>query len=97
MLQSEQADDDLIDTVDEEEYKKIVKARLERDDFIEDDDGSGYVDDGREVWHDDDRDEGMDSEDEEDRRKRRGTSSRSRDLDESSSCSSRPLFTRPPG
>lgn len=55
--------------MDEETYKKLVKSRLDRDDFIEDDDGSGYVDDGREVWHD--RDE-AESEDEGERRQRRG-------------------------
>ena len=30
----------------EENYRAIVKKRLNEDDFIEDDDGSGYIDNG---------------------------------------------------
>lgn len=40
----------LYDEVDEEGYKKLVRGRLEEDDFIVDDNGEGYVDDGREEW-----------------------------------------------
>ncbi|KAL7410542.1 hypothetical protein BDY24DRAFT_399400 [Mrakia frigida] len=72
--QGEAEDQDLYDTVDEEEYKDLVKNRLQRDDFIEDDDGSGYVDDGREeTWggQRDEDDEEDDEEDPEERRKRR--------------------------
>jgi DNA polymerase alpha subunit A len=36
------------DTVDEEGYKKVVRSRLDRDDFVVDDNGEGYADDGRE-------------------------------------------------
>lgn len=36
----------IYDKVTEEEYRMVVKQRLEEDDFIEDDDGSGYVDNG---------------------------------------------------
>lgn len=38
----------IFDKVTEDEYRAIVKGRLEEDDFIEDDDGSGYVDNGLE-------------------------------------------------
>lgn len=41
---------DLYDEVDEEAYKKIVRRRLDEDDFVVDDNGTGYADDGREEW-----------------------------------------------
>ncbi|CDZ97565.1 dna polymerase alpha catalytic subunit [Phaffia rhodozyma] len=58
----------LYDEVDVEEYDQIVRDRLNENDFIEDDDGSGYIDDGREVWGRSDDDEEAD---EEDRRERK--------------------------
>lgn len=45
-------EEQLYDTVDDEGYKKIVRSRLDQDDFIVDDNGEGYVDDGREDWDD---------------------------------------------
>jgi DNA polymerase alpha subunit A len=43
----------IYDTVDEEGYKKVVRSRLDRDDFVVDDNGEGYADDGREEdWED---------------------------------------------
>jgi DNA polymerase alpha subunit A len=60
--------DQLYDEVDDEDYKKIVRSRLDEDDFVVDDNGEGYVDDGREEW---DNDQGYyDSESEEDTRPR---------------------------
>lgn len=41
---------DLYDEVDEDGYKKIVRDRLNQDDFVVDDNGEGYADDGREEW-----------------------------------------------
>lgn len=34
----------------DEQYHSIVGSRLENDDFIVDDDGSGYVDNGADDW-----------------------------------------------
>lgn len=49
---------DLYEEVDEDGYKKIVRERLNQDDFVIDDNGEGYADDGREEW---DRQPGYDS------------------------------------
>lgn len=40
----------IYDEVDEEGYKKVVRSRLNQDDFVIDDNGEGYADDGREEW-----------------------------------------------
>lgn len=40
----------IYDEVDEEGYKKVVRGRLNEDDFVVDDKGEGYADDGREEW-----------------------------------------------
>ncbi|KAI9850806.1 MAG: DNA-directed DNA polymerase alpha catalytic subunit pol1 [Thelocarpon superellum] len=40
----------IYDEVDEEGYKKVVRDRLNQDDFVIDDNGEGYADDGREDW-----------------------------------------------
>lgn len=42
----------MYETVDEEGYKKVVRSRLDQDDFVVDDNGEGYADDGREDWQD---------------------------------------------
>lgn len=41
----------LYDEVDEEGYKKVVRGRLDQDDFVVEDNGEGYADDGREDWY----------------------------------------------
>jgi DNA polymerase alpha subunit A len=56
-------EEDLYEEVDEESYKKVVRDRLNQDDFVIDDNGEGYADDGREEW---DRRPGYDTESEED-------------------------------
>ena len=40
----------IYETVDDEAYKKVVRKRLDQDDFVVDDNGEGYADDGREDW-----------------------------------------------
>ena len=40
----------IYDEVDEEGYKNVVRGRLNQDDFVIDDNGEGYADDGREEW-----------------------------------------------
>jgi len=42
--------DDLYEEVDDTQYKKILRDRLDQDDFVVDDNGEGYADDGREEW-----------------------------------------------
>ena len=51
-LESYQIEDQgaVYDVVDEEGYKKVVRSRLDKDDFVIDDNGEGYADDGREEW-----------------------------------------------
>ena len=51
-LESYQVEDQgaVYDEVDEEGYKKVVRGRLNQDDFVVDDTGEGYADDGREEW-----------------------------------------------
>ena len=44
--------EDIYEDVDDEGYKKVVRKRLEQDDFVVDDNGEGYADDGREDWQD---------------------------------------------
>jgi len=56
-------EEDLYEEVDEDSYKKVVRERLNQDDFVIDDNGEGYADDGREEW---DRRPGFDTESEED-------------------------------
>lgn len=58
-----QQEADLYEEVDEDGYKKVVRERLNQDDFVVDDNGEGYADDGREEW---DRRPGYDTESEDD-------------------------------
>ena len=53
LLVSPQAveEEDIYDDLNEDEYQELVKKRRE-DNFIEDDDGNGYVDFGQDDWDD---------------------------------------------
>ena len=55
----------------EDQYKSIVKGRLQKDDFIVDDGVDGYMDNGMDDWLEERED---DSEEEEENRKRKGKS-----------------------
>ncbi|KAH6026933.1 DNA polymerase [Parastagonospora nodorum] len=77
-------EEQLYDEVDEDGYKKIVRSRLDQDDFIVDDNGEGYVDDGREEWDDGQgryRYAATDSEEEEDRPAKGKAAKRKREED----------------
>ncbi|KAG9255176.1 uncharacterized protein F5Z01DRAFT_36549 [Emericellopsis atlantica] len=63
--------DDVFDEVDEAGYKKLVRERLNEDDFVVDDNGEGYADDGREDWDREDQRYDSDSEAEDVHRKGR--------------------------
>jgi hypothetical protein len=52
----------IYDEVDEEGYKKVVRGRLDQYDFVVDDNGEGYADDGREEDWEDGRRAGYSSE-----------------------------------
>jgi len=54
----------IYEEVDEEAYKKVVRKRLDDDDFVVDDNGEGYADDGREDWQNDPQGEYSESEEE---------------------------------
>jgi DNA polymerase alpha subunit A len=54
----------IYEEVDEEDYKKVVRKRLDDDDFVVDDNGEGYADDGREDWQNAPQDDCTESEEE---------------------------------
>lgn len=62
----QEEDDTIYDEVTEDQYKSIVKGRLQRDDFVVDDGAGGYMDNGMDEWTDGNED---DSEGEEEIRK----------------------------
>ncbi|PPQ69598.1 hypothetical protein CVT26_001586 [Gymnopilus dilepis] len=64
-------DTDIYDEVSEEQYRSIVKGRLQRDDFVVDDGAEGYVDNGMDDWAGDEDQE--DYEEEEDSKKAKKT------------------------
>lgn len=69
------AKEDVYDEISEADYDALVRKRLEQDDFIEDDDGGGYADDGREDWSGEDERRAKDeSEDEHEREDRKSAS-----------------------
>ena len=58
-------EENVYEEVDEEGYKKVVRARLDQDDFVIDDNGEGYADDGREEWMGERREDSASGSDEE--------------------------------
>lgn len=47
----QQADEgDIYEEVDEDGYKQVVRQRLDQDDFVVDDNGLGYADNGMDDW-----------------------------------------------
>lgn len=56
----------------EDQYKSIVGSRLAERDFIEDDDGSGYADNGMDVWERTRNDSEEDTDDDDEGGIRRG-------------------------
>ncbi|KAF3941299.1 hypothetical protein ABW19_dt0201600 [Dactylella cylindrospora] len=45
-----QDEQQLFDELDEEDYKKVQRSRLDQDDFVVDDNGEGYVENGLDEW-----------------------------------------------
>ncbi|PHH62526.1 hypothetical protein CDD81_6912 [Ophiocordyceps australis] len=70
---------DVYDEVDEDGYKKIVRNRLDQDDFVVDDNGEGYADDGREEWDQVERHDDSDDSDAAPRAKRGKSSKDAKD------------------
>lgn len=66
MIIQDEEEADLYDVVTEDQYKSIVKGRLQKDDFVEDDGVDGYMDNGMDDWTG-----GGDSQDEEEEHNRR--------------------------
>ena len=60
----QEEDDTIYDEVTEDQYKRIVKGRLQRDDFVVDDGPAGYADDGMEDWADGNEEQESEDEDE---------------------------------
>lgn len=76
-------EEDLYEEVDEEAYKKVVRDRLAQDDFVVDDNGGGYADNGMDDWGDEGRKrEQSYDESEEDDKKVKGRSAKRKREDE---------------
>ena len=60
----QEEDDTIYDEVTEDQYKSIVKGRLQRDDFVVDDGAGagGYMDNGMDEWTDGHEDESEEEE-----------------------------------
>jgi len=60
----------LYDEVTEDQYKTIVKGRLQKDDFVVDDGVGGYMDNGMDDWTGGDGDDAESEEEEVDKKKK---------------------------
>lgn len=77
-------EEDLYDEVDEEAYKKVVHDRLAQDDFVVDDNGGGYADNGMDDWGDEGRkrEQSWDESEEDDKKNGKGRSAKRKREDE---------------
>ncbi|KAJ7623603.1 hypothetical protein FB45DRAFT_837909 [Roridomyces roridus] len=73
-VRKEQEDVGIYDEVSEDQYRRVVRNRLQEDDFVEDDGVGGYVDNGLEEDWDREADEEEDDSDEERKKKKKGKS-----------------------
>jgi DNA polymerase alpha subunit A len=55
----------IYDEVTEDQYKSIVRGRLQKDDFVVDDGASGYMDNGMDDWTGAEKDEDEEDDDDE--------------------------------
>ncbi|KAL0953645.1 hypothetical protein HGRIS_004849 [Hohenbuehelia grisea] len=81
----------LYDEVSEEQYKGIVKGRLQKDDFVVDDGVEGYMDNGMDDWTGADDEEVMESDMEEDSGKRKKKSRKTEDSKPKAKPKPRPM------
>ncbi|KAF8624027.1 hypothetical protein AX17_007233 [Amanita inopinata Kibby_2008] len=65
-------DVEIYDEVTEDQYKSIVRGRLQKDDFIVDDGVGGYMDNGMDDWMEEDQGEDSEEERETKRKKKKG-------------------------
>ncbi|KAF8507515.1 hypothetical protein BU17DRAFT_78091 [Hysterangium stoloniferum] len=69
-------DTEIYDEVSEEQYKSIVRGRLQKDDFVEDDGVDGYADNGMDDWGEPRRDGDESEEDDKFARRRQKKSNK---------------------
>lgn len=75
--------EDLYDEVDDKDYEEVVRTRLEQDDFVVDDNGEGYADNGMDDWGDEERKREQSwDESEEDDKKGKGKSAKRKRAEE---------------
>lgn len=77
-------EEDLYEEVDEEAYRKVVRDRLAQDDFVVDDNGGGYADNGMDDWGDEERkrEQSRDESEEDDKKKGKVKSAKRKREDE---------------
>lgn len=71
-------EDDLYEEVDEDGYRQVVRNRLDQDDFVVDDNGLGYVDNGMDDWQDNNQESSGDDEREQSRSHKISSKSRTK-------------------
>jgi DNA polymerase alpha subunit A len=71
VFRAQEEDVQIYDEVTEDQYKKIVRGRLQKDDFVVDDGVGGYMDNGMDDWTGQTDDEGFDEEELEQKKRRK--------------------------